>query len=175
MIIRKIPFSCICALAVTFFISPASSHNVLDSWEGNAGMMMPMTLNVNHGCKGEPVIGLRIQVPEGVTDAKAAFDPNWDISYKMRKLETPITAHGREVNEVVGEIVWSNPVKAVPADGWYPFKFRWTLPKEVGAIHHVKNITVCENSSDGYVDLPEQALNSQDPEFPKKSWGFMFH
>ena len=56
-----------------------------------------------------PVVGLRIKVPDGVTDAKAAFDPAWDIEYKMRKLETPIMAHGREVNEVVGEIIWKNP------------------------------------------------------------------
>ncbi|OUV09045.1 MAG: hypothetical protein CBC47_06260 [Alphaproteobacteria bacterium TMED87] len=61
MIIRKIQFSYICTLAVVFFISPA--NNVLESWEGNASMMIPMTLNVNHGYKAKPVIGLGIQVP----------------------------------------------------------------------------------------------------------------
>ncbi|MEE2704599.1 MAG: hypothetical protein VX397_00615 [Pseudomonadota bacterium] len=53
-----------CLLHFSFFISPSSAHNVLGPWEGNADMMMPMTLNVNHGCKAEPVIGLRIQVPQ---------------------------------------------------------------------------------------------------------------
>tara|TARA_B100001029_G_C14607876_1_gene207401 strand:+ start:193 stop:411 length:219 start_codon:yes stop_codon:yes gene_type:complete len=70
MIIRKIQFSYICTLAVAFFISPASAHNVLESWEGNEGMMMPTTLNVNHGCKAEPVIGLRIQVPQPLLNSQ---------------------------------------------------------------------------------------------------------
>lgn len=153
--------------------SSASAHNALDLKEGYAGYSTPMILSVNHGCKGSPVVGLRIKVPEGVTDAKAAWDPNWDIEYKMRDLETPIMAHGRQVNEVVDEIVWSNPVKKVPNDGWYPFKFRMTLPDEPGKIFHVQNITVCEEGTDPYVDLPEMVLDINDPEFAEKTWAFM--
>ncbi|MDG2242157.1 MAG: DUF1775 domain-containing protein [Rhodospirillaceae bacterium] len=153
--------------------APANAHNALDLKEGYAGYSTPMVLSVNHGCKNSPVIGLRIKVPEGVTDAKAAFDPAWDIEYKMRTLETPIMAHGRQVNEVVGEIIWKNPVKVVPANGWYPFKFRMTLPDEPGKIFHVQNITVCEEGTDPYVDLPEMVLDVNDPEFAKKTWEFM--
>lgn len=153
--------------------APASAHNALDIKEGYAGYSTPMVLSVNHGCKSSPPIGLRIRVPDGVTDAKAAFDPAWDIEYKMRTLETPIMAHGRSINEVVGEIIWKNPVKAMTASAWYPFKFRMTLPDEPGKVFHVQNITVCEDSTDPYVDLPETALDINDPEFAKKTWAFM--
>ena len=133
----------------------AWAHNGLDIKEGLAGYSTPMILSVNHGCKSSPVIGLRIQVPEGVTDAKAAYDPFWTIEYKMRKLDTPIQAHGRTVDEVVGEIIWKNPQRPIPADGWYPFKFRMTIPDRPGDIVHIKNITVCEEGTDPYVDMPE--------------------
>lgn len=169
---KKVLFATVGAVSLGLSAS-ASAHNALDLKEGYAGYSTPMVLSVNHGCKASPVVGLRLQVPDGVTDAKAAFDPAWDIEYKMRKLDTPIMAHGRQVDEVVGEIIWKNPVKVVPADGWYPFKFRMTLPDEPGKIVHIKNITVCEEGTDPYVDMPEAELDINDPDFAKKTWAFM--
>lgn len=152
---------------------PAKAHNSLNIKEGYAGYSTHMVLSVSHGCHGSPVIGLRIKVPDGITNAKAAFDPAWDIEYKMRTLEEPMMSHGRSINEVVGEIIWKNPLKVVPADAWYPFKFRMTLPDEPGKVFHIQNITVCEEGTDPYVDLPEVALDIRDPDFAEKTWAFM--
>lgn len=92
----------------------------------------------------------------------------------MKQLETPVVLHGREVKEVVGEIVWKNPTDTVPSDGWAAFEFRGTIPKDAGRVMHFKNITVCEGGkTDAYVDLPEQALDVNDAEFSKKAWAFM--
>ena len=74
------------ALTGLALASPAFAHNGVDLKEAYAGYSTPMTLSINHGCKASPVTGLRIKVPEGVNDAKAAFDANWTIEYKMRKL-----------------------------------------------------------------------------------------
>lgn len=153
--------------------APVSAHNALDLKEAYAGYSTPMVLSVNHGCHASPVVGLRIKVPDGITDAKAAFDPSWTIEYKMRKLEKPIMAHGRPVNEVVDEIVWKDPVKIVPANGWYPFNFRMTMPETPNKVLHVKAITVCTEGTDAYVDMPKVELKVEDPEFAKKAWEFM--
>jgi periplasmic copper chaperone A len=152
---------------------PASAHNALDLKEAFAGYSTPMVLSVNHGCKTSPVAGLRIKVPDGITDAKAAFDASWTIEYKMRKLAKPLEAHGRQVTEVVDEIVWKNPVKALSADGWYPFRFRMTMPETPNKVLHIKAITVCTEGTDAYVDMPKQELKVDDPEFAKKAWEFM--
>ncbi|MDG2320169.1 MAG: DUF1775 domain-containing protein [Rhodospirillaceae bacterium] len=170
---KKALFTTAAVLGLCLGTAPADAHNALDLKEGYAGYSTPMILSVNHGCHGSPVVGFRIKVPQDVHDAKAAFDPAWDIKYKMRKLEDPIMAHGRPVSEVVDEIIWENPVKVVPANGWYPFKFRMTLPDEPGKVFHVQNITVCEEGTDPYVDLPEIALDINDPEFAAKTWAFM--
>jgi uncharacterized protein YcnI len=157
------------ALATT-----ASAHNALDLKEAYAGYSTPMVLSVNHGCHGANVTGLRIKVPDGITDAKAAFDPAWTIAYKMRKLDKPIMAHGRPVTDVVDEIEWKEPVKVVPGDGWYPFKFRMTIPETPNKVLHVKAITVCEGGqTDPYIDMPKEELKVEDPDFAKKSWDFM--
>ncbi|MCB2107667.1 MAG: DUF1775 domain-containing protein [Rhodobacteraceae bacterium] len=153
--------------------APASAHNALDLKEAYAGYSTPLTLNVNHGCHASPVVGLRIKVPEGIVDAKAAFDPNWTVEYKMRKLDKPIMMHGRPVSEVPDEISWSNPVKQLPADGWYPFKFRMTMPETPNKVLHVKAITVCPDATDAYIDMPKEELRVDDPDFAKKAWAFM--
>ena len=151
----------------------AAAHNAIDVKEVMAGFRQPMVLSVNHGCKASPVIGLRLKVPDGVFEAKAAFDPFWTIEYKMRKLDEPVVLHGRPVTEVVDEIIWKDPVKPVPADGWYPFRFKMTVPEEPGRVMHIRNITVCEEGTDPYVDLPEKALDINDPDFAAKAWDFM--
>jgi hypothetical protein len=74
---------------------------------------------------------------------------------------------------VVDEIIWKDPVRVVPADAWYPFKFRMTLPDEPGRVLHIRNITVCEEGTDPYVDLPDEDLDINDPEFAAKAWAFM--
>ena len=152
---------------------PAAAHNVASIFEGFAGHSTAMALNVNHGCKASPIVGLRLQVPEGITDAKAAFDPFWTIEYKMRKLDEPINFHGRMINEVVGEIIWKNPKTPIPANGWYPFQFRMTLPNEPNRVLHLKNITLCEEGTDPYIDMPEVALDVNDDKFAEKAWAFM--
>ena len=158
------------ALAAT---GSASAHNAVNIKEAYAGYSTPMELSVNHGCKASPVIGLRLKVPDGVTDAKAAFDPNWSIEYKYRTLETPINMHGRMISEVVDEIIWKDPVKVLPADGWYPFRLRMTIPDTPNEIMHIRNITVCEEGTDPYVDMPDQELSIFDPNFAESAWAFM--
>ena len=39
----------------------AAAHNVLNVWEGPAGQLFPMKLNVNHGCKGSLGLALHLQ------------------------------------------------------------------------------------------------------------------
>ena len=91
----------------------------------------------------------------------------------MRKLDEPVVLHGRPVTEVVDEIIWKDPVKPVPADGWYPFRFKMTVPDEPGRVMHIRNITVCEEGTDPYVDLPAEDLDINDPDFAAKAWDFM--
>ncbi len=169
--LKKILFSTVAVLGLS--MAQANAHNGLDLKEAYAGYSTPMILSVNHGCKSSPVVGFRLKIPDGVIDGKAAFDPAWDIEYKMRDLDEPAMFHGRPITQVVDEIIWKNPVKTVPADGWYPFKFRFTIPDTPGKVLHIQNITVCEEGTDPYVDLPEEELDINDPNFAEKAWAFM--
>lgn len=162
------------ALAMVLGLSVvAHAHNAVNPKEAWAGYSTSLELNVNHGCKGSPVVGLRLKIPDGVRDARAAFDPNWVIEYKYRKLEKPFEYHGILITEVVDEITWKDPVKVLPANGWYPFRFRMTIPDRPNEVLHFRNITVCEEGTEGYVDLPDQELRVDDPNWGDNVWSFM--
>ena len=165
------------SLAGTFLVLAHSAttraHNVINIEEAWAGYSTSMELNVNHGCKGSPVVGLRLKVPDGVTDAKAAFDPHWTIEYRYRDLDEPIVRHGREITRAVDEIIWKDPVKILPADAWYPFRFRMTMPDRPDEVLHFRNITVCEEGTDAYVDLPDEPLSVDDPNWADSVWKFV--
>jgi uncharacterized protein YcnI len=164
----------LCA-AIAALASPgaAHAHNSLSIKEARAGYATSMDLNVYHGCKGSPVVGLRLKVPDGVMDAKAAFDPHWTIEYKYRDLDEPWTNHGMQITRVVDEIIWKDPVKVLPADGWYPFRIRMTIPDRPNEVLHFRNITVCEEGTDAYVDLPDEPLSVDDPNWGESVWKFM--
>lgn len=155
------------------FSTGATAHNVLSVNEGQAGYLFPMTINVNHGCKGEPVVGVRLKIPESIVDTKASQKAGWNIEYKMRKLDKPITQHGREITEVIDEIYWKDPAQPLATDGWAAFEFRVRLPDTPGEVLYFKNITVCPKGTDPYVDLPKEALSIKDPAFPEKAAAFM--
>lgn len=170
--LKKLVLAAIGSLSIGS-VNTALAHNGLDLKEAYAGYSTFLTLSVNHGCKGSPITGLRVKVPEGITDARAAFAPGWAIEYKMRDLETPITSHGREITQVVDEIMWTAEGEPLPANSWIPFKFKMTIPDKPGEVLHIQNITTCVEGTDPYIDLPETALDITDPDFAKKSWDFM--
>ena len=161
------------AVVLFAWTGTSHAHNGIEPKEARAGYATSMELSVHHGCKGSPVVGLRLKVPDGVVDAKAAFDPNWAIEYKYRDLEEPFTNHGMQITRVVDEIIWKDPVKVLPANGWYPFRIRMTVPDRPNEVLHFRNITVCEAGTEAYVDLPEQALSVDDPNWGENVWKFM--
>ena len=170
---RSIIASLLLGTATLCFAGVAGAHSVLSVNEGQAGHMFPMALNINHGCKTEPVTEVRLKIPEAIFETKASQKAGWTVEYKMRKLDKPVAQHGRQLTEVIDEIVWKNPVQPLPPDGWGSFEFRVKLPETAGQILYFKNISVCPNGTDAYMDVPKVPLDIKDPAFVEKAAAFM--
>ena len=74
---------------------------------------------------------------------------------------------------MVDEIIYTNPKRAMPDNFYESFRFRAMMPKTPGKILYFRSINVCEEGDDPYVDLPEEDLDIQDPDFKDKLWKFM--
>lgn len=72
---------------------PASAHIHVSPTEVSAGQTVEIALEVGHGCSGSATTGLRIAVPDGLTDILIVPRPGWQV-------ETP--GNGR-----ITEIRWT--------------------------------------------------------------------
>ena len=95
------------AAAIFVACADASAHVVLDVREAKAGSYFKGVFRVGHGCAGSPTIRVAVTIPDGINSARPQPKPGWDIEIVKRKLETPRDiGHGRQIDEVVSEVVW---------------------------------------------------------------------
>ena len=155
-------------------LSVANAHNYLRETQAPAGYVADVVMRVPHGCKGSPVNNVRIKMPEGVYRVTTAHRDDWEVTVKMRELDPPLPGDGGQmITETVDEIMWSNPKTLLPPDRIGEFMFRAKLPDEVGRILFFRTLNSCVEGDDNYVDLPEDELRLDDPDFHKKFWAFM--
>jgi periplasmic copper chaperone A len=154
------------AIVFAWAATDASAHNALSSMYAPAGYSQDLEMRVYHGCKGSPVKGLRIKIPEQVSRINIEYNRDWDIETRMRKLPKPVTMEGGVViTETIDEIIWKNPKSPLPANGRYEsFRFRASLPNTPGAILYFRAITVCEQGDEPYVDLPKTRFDASSPD-----------
>ena len=152
----------------------AVGHNYLAETHASAGYVSDIAMRVPHGCKGSPVIQVRIKIPDGVFRVTVTDRDDWDITTTMRDVDPPVAGDGGQpITKTVDEIMWSNPRRPLPADRIGEFKFRGKLPDEPGRVLFFRTLNKCEEGDDNYVDLPAEDLVMTDPEFNEKFWAFM--
>ena len=72
------------AVVFAWTATDASAHNALSSMYAPAGYSQDLEMRVYHGCKGSPVKGVRIKVPEQVSRINIEYSRDWDIETRMR-------------------------------------------------------------------------------------------
>ena len=155
-------------------VSPVWSHNFVQEIEVPAGHKHDINLLVTHGCKGQPVQEVRVQIPPEVESTRVHHTHDWDIETIMRPLDEPRTGEGGIViTEVVDQIIWKNPKEAMPDNMYEAFRFRISVPKEPNKILYFKSINICAEGQEAYVDMPEEPLDLADPDVKEKMWKFL--
>src|SRR3977135_951222 len=79
-------------LTVASMAGPALAHVPAQPNEGATGGTFRTAFNVPHGCEGSPTVAVRLKIPEGVTGVKPQLKPGWQITLKMRKVQSPMEA-----------------------------------------------------------------------------------
>lgn len=109
------------ALASLLFVPVAFAHVTLQTKEAPIGSSYKAVLKVPHGCKGSPMIKLRVQVPEGVVNVKPQPKPGWTLDTVQGDYAASYTVHGAQVGSGVKEIVWAGGL--LPDDRYDEFVF----------------------------------------------------
>ena len=162
------------AAALAALSAPVFAHDTFAEVYVPAGYRQELTLQVNHGCKGSPVKEVHVKIPDGVSGVSAAFNREWKIETKMRKLQEPVPGEGgHTITETADEIVWRTPTSVLPPSGMYDsFKFRVSLPNTPGRVLWFKAYQVCEQGDDRHVEVPKQDLTADMPDFTARFRSF---
>ncbi|SOC86282.1 Uncharacterized protein YcnI [Ensifer adhaerens] len=85
---------------------PALAHVTLEKQEATVGGGYKAVFRVPHGCKGQATSSIRVQIPEGVVNAKPMPKAGWTLEKVKGKYANTYKPYGHEVSEGVKEIEW---------------------------------------------------------------------
>jgi uncharacterized protein YcnI len=151
--------------AVTFFgVGSAAAHVTVTPSTTVAGAYTVLTVSVPHGCEESPTTKVAVQIPESILAVTPTVHPTWDVEKVMVTLDEPVTdAHGNELTERVGEIVYT--AKTPLPNGYRDaFELSLKLPDTVGETLVFPAIQTCEEGETAWIEVPEEG--AEEPAYP---------
>lgn len=157
------------AAAAVSFGPPASAHITFENREVKSGATVKFVLRVPHGCEGSATTGVRIALPESLTEAKPQPKPGWTLSIVADDVHNAAATpgHGHGGAGGVKEIGWTG---GRLEDAHYDeFVFRATVGKAASGRIFVPVVQQCEGGTDRWIEIPADGGSSDDLKHPAPS------
>jgi len=160
-----------CALAALFislwFNKIASAHVTLADGDARAGSQYRAVIRVPHGCAGEATQAIRVQIPEGVIEAKPMPKPGWSLKANSGSYAKSYVYHGKPTAAGTREIIWSGG--NLGDDNYDEFVFTAFIAPDVSSPLYFPTIQTCAGSEARWVDIPAAGQNGHDLKSPAPS------
>lgn len=143
------------AAAALLALLPATTfaHATLEVQEATAGSRYKAVLRVPHGCAGSPTTAVRIQLPDGVVDAKPMPKAGWELDIVRAKLDEPYDlGHGNFVTERVSEVHWTGG--RLLDEHYDEFVVRVHLPDLPGETLYFPTVQECVEGVHRWIEIP---------------------
>ncbi len=148
------------AAALSSLAFPAVAHVTVQPANAVAGSYFEARFTVPHGCGGAATVALRIKIPEGVTSVKPQMKPGWEVAVKTRKLDPPITDHGRTISETVDEVEWRGG--KLPDNLYDTFGLVVKLPDLPGQTLYFPAVQECDRGLVRWIEIPAPGQARKD-------------
>jgi uncharacterized protein YcnI len=142
----------------------ALAHVTLEADTAPAGSYYKAVLRVPHGCAGSPTTSIRVQIPEGVRQAKPMPKAGWQLAVKKHKLSQPYDWYGTRIDEDVSEIAWTDG--NLPDEFYDEFVFRVKLPETEGKVIRFPVIQTCAQGQEKWIEIPAEGQDDDTVENP---------
>ncbi len=155
------------ALGGALLIAPhlVVAHVYLETAEAPANGTYKAVLRVPHGCDGEPTIGIRVQIPEGVIAVKPMPKPGWQLATVKTKYARAYDYFGAQLTEGVKEIEWSGG--SLRDDFYDEFVFVGRLTDFApGTVLNFPTVQQCAGAVHRWIEIPAAGQNSDELEEP---------
>lgn len=161
----KILKSTLALALATLVAGPALAHVTLESREAAVGTGYKAVFRVPHGCKGQATSSVRIQIPEGVVNAKPMPKAGWTLEKVKGKYAQSYKPYGHEVSEGVKEIEWKGG--NLPDDEYEEFTVSTYLDASLkpGTTLYFPVVQSCvDGSTTRWIEIPVEGKG--EPEAP---------
>ncbi len=145
--------------------APAFAHVTIESKEAAVGTGFKLVLRVPHGCKGQATNSIRVQIPEGVVNAKPMPKAGWTLDKVKGKYAATYKPYGHEVSEGVKEIEWKGG--NLPDDEYEEFTVSTYLDASLkaGSMLYFPVVQSCvDGSTTRWIEIPVEG--KAEPESP---------
>lgn len=152
-------------VATILYAVNARAHVTLEVQEATAGSFYQATLKVPHGCEGQPMVKMRVQVPDGVTSVKPQPKPGWKLATVKGALTTPYDdGHGKMITEGIREVVWSDG--PLHDDQYDEFAMQVRLPDAPNTTVYFRVVQECAKGVNRWIEVPEPGRSPRDLKRP---------
>jgi uncharacterized protein YcnI len=156
----------VAALAVLGLGAPASAHVTVNPGTATQGGFAKLTFRVPNEKATAGTVKLEVALPEDAPVASVSVKPvsGWTADVQRRTLDTPITAHGAQITEVVSMVTWT----ATPGAEIAPGQFQ-EFDISVGPLPEVDQMVfkALQHYADGdivrWIDEPDPEVELEHP------------
>jgi uncharacterized protein YcnI len=141
---------------------PVAAHvTIVDGTSVPAGGSAVIYFRLPHGCDGQPVNALSVQLADGVVGAKAEYIAGWTASTTMVPADYEL--FGTKYTERVGTIRWEGG--PLPDDEFLDFGVRATFQLEPGE-YTIPVIQECGATTESWIEIPAAGQTEDDLGYP---------
>ena len=143
------------AAAACLLTSAAFAHVTIEVKQAPVDTGYKATFRVPHGCAGEAMTRLRIQIPEGVIAVKPMPKAGWTLDTVKGTYPKPISYHGTDLKEGVREVSWRG---SLPDDFYDEFVISTFITDQVkpGETLYFPVVQECGDKAERWIEIPSE-------------------
>jgi uncharacterized protein YcnI len=159
-------FCAVIAFALSAAAAPAGAHVTLEGREAVIGASYKAVFRVPHGCSGSATVKLRVQIPEGVINAKPMPKPGWTLETKKGAYASTYDFYGTKMSEGAKEVSWSGGRLA--DDNYDEFVVYTVLSTALKpeSVLYFPVVQECETGVQRWIEIPAAGKFADDYEAP---------
>jgi uncharacterized protein YcnI len=141
---------------------PVAAHvTIVDGSSIPSGGSAVIYFRLPHGCDGQPVNALSVQLPDGIVGAKPEAIAGWTAT--TEKVPADYELYGTQYTERVGTIRWEGG--PVPDSEFLDFGVSATFQLEPGE-YSIPAVQECGSESVAWIEIPAEGQSHDDLEHP---------
>lgn len=154
------------AAALAGVALPAFAHITLETQEAPVPSTYKAVLRVPHGCEGSATVKIRVQIPEGVINAKPMPKPGWTVETVKGPYAKAYDYYGSPMAEGVKEVVWSGGPLLDEHYDEFVLRAYLTADLKAGSELYFPVVQECEKGAERWIEIPEAGKDPDSDEFP---------